>query len=612
MSNLGNLDAIAGKQFNMAVANTYGVNVMTSYGLPEATLIIASPTYNGIDSAMPTLFVSDANGNPCRLTYAIEFGNGLTADGDFISLNIDNKTIVNNDGVLDIATENIIDGKTINVGLSGKISVNTQLLEKTSFNKYGVYKLDGYTVQTVNDVAMVETEMLNKAMSKLAGVVTSDNYTLDITDGIMQVITKNLDKASENEYGVAMVDGNTLISKEGTIYVQTENISKSTQSQYGVVKIADKTITSKDGVLSVNTDALTVADKEYGVVKTDKRSIVSNEGIISIRDYETLRKNLSMVKTMSDELDNNIKELNEIIKNYSIASSKTPEINYFNCNHVTSAVLTTPIPGTLPDKLPSEKITAEFTINTNCPFYVSVTYDDNVSPGVFLYQMDYDRTDIYDGNTGIGKVMQSTGNEDKMIKFAFFCKNYAVDNSHEYSKHTKIHISINYIHDNTVGESIDFNIVRFNTMYGVENASELMKQYYKVERELIDVNAEFVLSKINGNYTNTLDLTNDTNDTMKAKIDGNDIAIDTEYTLSQIENIKYDTKILYYQLYNKDDNSNIDVEHISCTSNIGEFDANIVEEQNNKVIKLDYNYNADIMNNEDSVEETEQTENEGD
>ena len=594
MSNLGNIDAIAGKQFNMAVANTYGVNVMTSYGLPEATLIIASPTYNGVDSAAPTLFVSDANGNPCRLTYAIELGNGLSVDGDFISLYIDNKTIVNNDGVLDVNVENVIDNKTINKGLSEKISVNTQLLEKTSSTKYGVYKLDGYTIQTVNDVAMVETDKLNKAMSKVAGVVTSDNYTLDITDGIMQVVTKNLEKTSEKNYGVAMVDGNTLTSKEGTIYVQTENLSKATSTQYGVVKIGDKTIKDNSGVLSVNTDALTVADKEYGIVKTDKASIVSNEGVISIRDYETLRKNVSLMKTMSEELNNTIQELNDIIKNYSAASSKTPEINYFNCNHVTSAVLTRPVPGTLPDDLQSEKVTAEFTINTNCPFYVTVTYDDNVMPGVFLYQMDYDRTDVYDGNTGIGKVMQSTNNEDKMIKFAFNCKNYANENAHEYSTHTKIHISINYIHNNTVGESIDFNIVRFNTMYGVDNATELMKNQYKIEHTIKDTDIRLKLSDTqNGVYDENIDYD---------MLLSSNLQTDALLTYTEINKKGFRSISPWYQLKVVDpetpEETNYDTNSVVISYSSSDPNISVTQNSNNKQVTIKYNGPLYIIENQ--------------
>ena len=79
---LGNTTKSFGKDYNISVSNIGGDGVLMAYSyLRENTIIIDSKVDSNFeDLGSYSLFVTDSNGNPVRLTYTIQPGNGLYAD----------------------------------------------------------------------------------------------------------------------------------------------------------------------------------------------------------------------------------------------------------------------------------------------------------------------------------------------------------------------------------------------------------------------------------------------------------------------------------------------------------------------------------------------------
>jgi len=89
MSKLGNVRQSYGKQFNAAIANTYGTYVLGGSNLPSNTLIVASPvSQNNDDRGSYSLLITDYIGNPVRLTYTLREGTGMKYSDDTMRVNI--------------------------------------------------------------------------------------------------------------------------------------------------------------------------------------------------------------------------------------------------------------------------------------------------------------------------------------------------------------------------------------------------------------------------------------------------------------------------------------------------------------------------------------------
>ena len=112
MSQLGYIYNSYGTQFNIAVANTYAFNILNSNSnLPTNTIIISAP-YDNKDIGSYSLLATDNDGNPVRLTYTIQEGNGLNYKDDHLEINIDNDTIIEKENGLKVNLQNIIDNKS--------------------------------------------------------------------------------------------------------------------------------------------------------------------------------------------------------------------------------------------------------------------------------------------------------------------------------------------------------------------------------------------------------------------------------------------------------------------------------------------------------------------
>lgn len=257
MSKLGNLYNSYGKGFGVAIANTYSYNVESYSNLPKSSLIISAPfdknTYEDID--LYSLFATDYEGNPVRLSYSISYGNGIKYENDMIQLSIDNITIKEKNKKLSVNVNSLIDDDVLNG--NNQITLNSQEMTIASNTKYGIGKYDDYTIK-------------------------------QNPDGSISVETENLDLATNQIYGIGIGDGNTISSNRGILSVNTNNLKKSSLVNTGIIKTDGSSIISNEGTLSINKDYL-INDNDFSLVKGDNSTVNINDGTISI-DIDKLQK----------------------------------------------------------------------------------------------------------------------------------------------------------------------------------------------------------------------------------------------------------------------------------------------------------------------------------
>ena len=137
MSKVGDIKKMYGQDFSIIVTNAPAqvINNYTTYShgpkLLSNILLVSSPMENGEDIKNPTLFVTDYNGEPLQLTYAVSFGNGLT---------------LNDNGNISMA----IDNSTIKASIDNNLYVNTSSLDVIGNNKLGIAKINE-TINRYND-----------------------------------------------------------------------------------------------------------------------------------------------------------------------------------------------------------------------------------------------------------------------------------------------------------------------------------------------------------------------------------------------------------------------------------------------------------------------------
>ena len=315
MTDIGNVKKSYGKQFIIAVANTTGDIIMKSLGLPPLTLIISAPiNEDGEDLGIYSMFITDSDGRPIRLTYNIQKGNGINVDGDIVSFEIDDRYIkTDEDGLLYFDLGALVDSFTMTS--SETISVNTQTLDRATSYSIGTIKIDNNTVKSNNGILYVETDNLIIGSDFNLGIVKSDNNTIDISDGKISVITENLTHASEKEYGVSICDGKTIVAKDGKYSVNTENLAISSKNASGISKPDNKTIKSENGVYRVDTENIQHASfKNYGTIRVDGISLTSENGIIEIPKYTEFLDKLEHLSSYIGDIGRTVSEIERKVK----------------------------------------------------------------------------------------------------------------------------------------------------------------------------------------------------------------------------------------------------------------------------------------------------------
>ncbi len=313
MSKLGNISYLYGKQFNIAVANTYSYIILNGSNLPSNCIIISSPTdLDGNDTGTYSLIVTDYEGNPVRLTYCIDVNNGLKNDNDTLYLGIDNHTI-KDDKNLYTDLSYLIDNKSIIINSKNKLEINTSNLTKADKDTLGIVSVDGKTISSDNGTLFIQTNNLDYSDSRTntKGILTSITDKIDINNGIISIKTENLNRCTNSEFGIAKGDEYTIISESNGLNLNQDNLQKSNIDSFGLISNDGMTIKSTNGELSVNTSSLNKAsDKDRGIIKIDGDSIfIDTNERISIKDYSKIN---SDIDTLSNELDRCIDSLKDI------------------------------------------------------------------------------------------------------------------------------------------------------------------------------------------------------------------------------------------------------------------------------------------------------------
>lgn len=462
MPKLNDIHSSYGKSFGIAIANAYSNVVLNATKLPKNTIIVA----NAHDKC--SMIATDNYGDPIRLTYEIVVGNGIVDNNGALSIDIDNKTLhEDTNGQLSFDIASTIDNETI-VERNGKLAIDARQIEKCSSTTIGVAKVDGISVMSDNGTLRANTTGIDRSnnATNIFGTIASSE-TVSASNGILSAIVENLDKSSYSTFGIAKVDNDTIVANNGIVSVSTNSFRMASDTHYGISKPDNSSIYKTiDNALKINYDALKAASNtSFGVVKSDGNTTIMTNGTLSIRNYSTMQQTLLDLGATLASLDNRLDSVGNLLDGVEIVEHG-PRIFTFVCDGLASVDLIKPESyGELPENMPTQKITATFIVNTNCPFKISIEYIDNDSPAISLYETNYDDIDIYQGESGTTRTYQTTEGKNAKISFSWLCKNYRDTNSNNYSKKTRINIRASYANDASIWKEVKYSIVRFNSLY---------------------------------------------------------------------------------------------------------------------------------------------------
>ena len=455
---LGNISKSLGKEYNISKSNMGGDKLLSSSYLRENTIIIDSKiNENFCDNGSYSLFITDGDGKPVRLTYTIQPGNGLyvnPADTDIIRMVIDDSSIMADDGdELYVNKSNIIDNYTLTVDPAesskskrGRIEVVTANLVKGTNALYGICKDDSETKTTYIDPQYpgqirVDTQRLDTVddSSNRDGIVKHSsemNRNIEAVDGKLRVLTDKLDTASVNNLGVIRTDNRTTQTDDrGILSVLTNGLEHSNSSSFGISKGDEITInTNNDGTLTVNTRYLSPARKdEYGVVMFDDYSIgiSENNGQLEVKRFQEIESLLKYNNPEHDIFRADIEDLKNRVS--KLETSAIQEVIEF-LNPVGDAETTLPKPEFNFESGVNhytDRKTISFTIKSNCKFNLNVEYKNGTNDysQVELINVRYGGGDIIPANQLSNTIFDETENTVKTIYLTFAVKNYDANNN---------------------------------------------------------------------------------------------------------------------------------------------------------------------------------------
>lgn len=471
MSQLGYIQKSYGNEIKIAAANTYGYNVLSGSNLPANSLILASPiSENNEDTGSYSLLITDYLSTPVRLTYTLREGSGIVYSDDSLKVKIDNDTIIEKNKELSVNVNSLIDNNTI-VYEGNEVKLNINNMKRASSTTRGVFTIDEKTIKNADDELFVDTSNLNYANedTKVPGIFIGDGKLVNVNNGIIELNEINLHKADSESFGTVIGNGRTVNINDGIISIDTENLDVCDKNP-GIVKADNETIEiNGDSELEVKTDKLKkCSTATAGVCKVDNKSFEMTNDMLRVKNFSIFDKMINSFSEKTFTVDDKIKDIDYLLNEYQIGMQK-PEIIDFHCANLLTGVLEKPswLNQGIND-MPSQFISTDFVIATNCPFVISLKFEDNVDPAISLYQINYNTIDIYNGNSGLFETFQTTQEKQIPIKMTFICKNYYKEDKTDYSKKVKIKIIVSYAHDVTVSKSIIYSIVRFNSGYNEE------------------------------------------------------------------------------------------------------------------------------------------------
>ena len=508
---LGNVTQIYGHKHNTTVTNLNGETIMSSTYLNKNTIIISSPqSINKEDIGTYSLFVTDSEGKPVRLSYTIQPGNGLvigrngepavSGDGlDVISMAIDNHSIMADDPeypeAIYVKKENIIDNDTLMVvtpeGKKSCIKVITENLDHAgnTASGFGIAQGDGVTITTADGYLTVQTRNLDYAddTSDTHGIIdanTNPYRTVRSDNGILSVWTQNLDRANEDSVGVVKPDGTyTFTDNDGTLtvsnFVYTYSYigdrswkegdetftEKYRWDEHGIVIPDLVTLgTYQAGEMHVITDGLDKAsNSQFGVVKLDGISMgVTSDGLLEVKQYDKLQAIMDVFDARYTYILDKLNELEgRIVVLETTSSVENIELDIDNS---ILTVLSQPVWDAESKTVvsPLENVSVELRVATNCKFKVSVEYEDNVNPAIVLTQVKLG-SDIVVTAAGLQDYeFDSTDDTISQLKLTFECSNYS-SNTNESEISTVATIKITSMNDASVYKKAVHTFVRYNT-----------------------------------------------------------------------------------------------------------------------------------------------------
>lgn len=458
MSQIGNTTKSFGREYNISISNLGGEQILASDVLRKNTILIDAKVDNNLeDNGSYTLFVTDANGVPVRLTYTMQPGNGLYADPndtDVLRMCIDENSIMADDGdELYVNKHNIIDCYTLTVNSiegdtakRGRIGVVTAHLDPATSTSYGISKGDDITLTTYVDPEYpgqirVNTQYLDKVddASNTDGIVRHSSEmsrTIEAVDGKLRVLTENLVKATDSLYGIAKGDENTIMASDGLLTVNTAGLDHADNSSYGIVKGDSTTINISDGVASVITSGLDTATVDrYGTVMLDGYSINVSpvNGKIEVQRFPEIEALLKTNNPEHEVFGRDIEDLkNRVAKLETWALQEKIEFL------ITVGDPTTELPEPVFDKTTwsvvnkySDRKTISFQIKTNCKYYINVDYKagTNDKGQVSLISVQCGSGAVIPANSLSNTPFLATDQTVQTLYFTFAVKNYEEDNN---------------------------------------------------------------------------------------------------------------------------------------------------------------------------------------
>lgn len=319
MSKLGNVNNSFGKQLNISIANTYSYILMNSTNLPSNTIIISSAVnnYNIDDIGSYSMVVTDNEGNPVRLTYCIQEGNGLQVSDnnkDVIYLNIDNETIQSGNSGLYIDLSNYNHNSIYNN--DNILYVDTSKIDNSTSKLRGVISIDDISIKTSDDAIYVSTEKLSYSDNSTStyGIISSGDKMFNINNGVISLNINNLPHASNDNYGVVKGDESSISCNGDYVKVNTDKLKLSSKDEYGIIAVDNNKIISNNGVLSVNSSNLNNATNlNKGTISIDNISVQLNkDNQIMVNNYLKMFQSLNKI---NDEIKNAKKTLDDIKNN---------------------------------------------------------------------------------------------------------------------------------------------------------------------------------------------------------------------------------------------------------------------------------------------------------
>ena len=488
MSKLGYIKESYGKSFTSAIANTYSFNVLGSAeGLPRNTFIVASNIdENGYDTGTYSLLITDPYGNPVRLTYTLQEGNGFyySSELDGIKLSLDKDTLI----------YSLDEGITLNIqnhlsdifSIDGNnIYINEDKLPISDANTLGIGAVDNNTIISDNGFIYVNTSGLKYANNSTNqyGIAIGDGDTINVDNGKISLNISSLHLASDTEYGLSKGDEHTIHSTNGTLSVVTENLDKAVSDKYGISKADGETvIVNDDKTITVNESNLTKATSDtYGLSMIDSATLeVKENNVVSVKQYDNIISSIATYKDIYNKYKIKLQDYIDYLSSGNILL-KNKNVILFAVNETSTIELDKPTENEEVINMPLQTVTAVFNDITTCYFILNIDFEEGTNEFQKVDKLElnyndeitYSKVEALDPKT----VYSSTKGELKKLIIKFSAKNFRNTVRNLYIV-TSINLVLSSAEDHNKQLTQKYSILRYNSLYREEQTLGYAEEFY--------------------------------------------------------------------------------------------------------------------------------------